>query len=256
MSTQRSFQPVVAIDSSARPMQFPSLTNALPPLSPAPGLLAWGGDLCEERLILAYSRGIFPWFSEGDPILWWSPDPRMVLFPQAFKLSRSLRRTLRRFLLTEGCELRIDTAFAQVIKACSSARRKGQKGTWIVPSMIDAYIRLHRFGVAHSFETWAHGQLVGGLYGVALGSMFYGESMFAFQTDASKLALCALVAYARYYQIQLIDCQQETQHLASLGAKTMPRAEFETAILQAQRKPAPPWCAGVPDNTIWSTLLP
>lgn len=237
-------------------MTFPPVERAWPHDSPAPGLLAWGGNLSLERLKLAYAEGIFPWFSVEDPILWWSPDPRMVLYPGQFKLSRSLRKTLRRFLHTAGCEIRINTAFRKVMTACASVERPGQDGTWIVPDIIDAYTCFHEHGYAHSFETWINGTLAGGLYGVALGGMFYGESMFAHQTDASKLALCGLIAYARFHGIKLIDCQQKTAHLASLGGGSIPRAQFVQEMKQAQQQPCAPWGSGVCDGAIWHTLLP
>ena len=193
---------------------------------PAPGLLAAGADLSVVTLRKAYSHGIFPWYSQGQPILWWSPDPRMVLHLNDFKLHRSLRKTLVNFLQTPGCEIRIDSAFAQVIAACAAMRREGQHGTWILPDMQAAYTRLHEAGLAHSVETWVQGELVGGLYCTALGQAVFGESMFARQTDASKIALAALVALCKAQGVRLIDCQQNTAHLASLGAREMPRAEF------------------------------
>jgi leucyl/phenylalanyl-tRNA--protein transferase len=199
-------------------ISFPPVTQAL--RSPN-GLLAAGGDLSAARLVEAYRRGIFPWFSEGEPILWWSPDPRMVLFPGEFKLSHSLRKTLRK-----GChEVRMDTAFEQVMRACA-APREGVNGTWIHEEMIDAYCELHRMGYAHSIETWMGGQLAGGLYGIALGRMFYGESMFSRRTDASKIALAHLAAQLKRWDFGMIDCQMNTPHLASLGAREIPRKEF------------------------------
>ena len=161
------------------------------------GLIAAGGELSPERLTEAYSKGIFPWYSDGQPILWWAPDPRMVLLPAEFKLSRSLRKTIRRFLATPGAELRVDSATGRVIEACAQAPRDGEAGTWIVAEMIDAYRAWHALGRVHSFETWIDGELVGGLYGVSLGRMFFGESMFARRSDASKIALAALVAFCR-----------------------------------------------------------
>ena len=213
---------------------LPPTQQALGPLSDAPGLLAAGGRLTPERLEQAYRRGIFPWFSPGQPVLWWSPDPRMVLPVAQFKLSRSLAKTLRRFVRGAGCQLRIDSAFEQVIEACAKTPRDGQGGTWIVPQMVAAYARWHRLGRVHSFETWVDGQLVGGLYGVAIGRMFFGESMFAWATDASKLALAALVCFCRHPGVTLIDCQQNTGHLASLGAHEIGRAAFEAHLSLAQ----------------------
>ncbi|MBU0687886.1 MAG: leucyl/phenylalanyl-tRNA--protein transferase [Gammaproteobacteria bacterium] len=197
---------------------FPSVTQAL---SHPNGLLAAGGDLSPARLLDAYRHGIFPWFGEGDPILWWSPDPRMVLIPQAFKLSHSLRKTLRR----GAYQLRTDTAFEQVMRACA-APRDGQDGTWIQEQMVQAYCELHRLGHAHSVETWMEDQLVGGLYGIAIGKMFYGESMFSRRSDASKIALAHLCAQLQRWDFGMIDCQMNTPHLASLGAREIPRNEF------------------------------
>lgn len=189
------------------------------------GLLAAGGDLAPEWLLTAYRQGIFPWFGPGEPILWWSPDPRMVLFPDEFKLSRSLAKRLRR----RDYEVRVDTAFESVMRACAEPR-DGQRGTWIVEEMVQAYVRLHELGFAHSVETWQDGRLVGGLYGVAIGRMFYGESMFTRVTDASKIAFAHLVAQLRRWEFGLIDCQMETSHLASLGARPIPRREFMTRL--------------------------
>ncbi|WP_283743396.1 leucyl/phenylalanyl-tRNA--protein transferase [Sideroxydans sp. CL21] len=197
---------------------FPPVTQAL--RSPN-GLLAAGGDLSATRLLEAYRHGIFPWFSEGETILWWSPDPRMVLFPGEFKLSHSLRKTLRK----GSHEVRTDTAFEQVMRACA-APREGANGTWIHEEMIGAYCELHRLGYAHSIETWTDGQLAGGLYGLALGRMFYGESMFSRRTDASKIALAHLAAQLKRWDFGMIDCQMNTPHLASLGAREIPRKEF------------------------------
>jgi leucyl/phenylalanyl-tRNA--protein transferase len=185
------------------------------------GLLAAGGDLSPERLLAAYRQGIFPWYSEGDPILWWSPDPRMVLFPEEFNISHSLRKTLRNGRYT----VHTDYAFEQVMRSCA-APREGANGTWIHEEMIAAYCELHRMGYAHSVETWMDGELVGGLYGIALGRMFYGESMFSRRTDASKIALAHLAAQLERWNFGMIDCQMNTPHLASLGAREIPRKEF------------------------------
>jgi len=231
---------------------FPSTRVALDAGSDAPGLLAAGGGLNRDRLRQAYRHGIFPWYSQGQPVLWWSPDPRMVLPVAEFKLARSLRKTLQRFVNTPGCELRIDSAFETVIRACASAPRQGQDGTWIVPEMVQAYIDLHQAGQAHSFETWVDGELVGGLYGIGLGRMFYGESMFARRTDASKIALCGLVAFCRAQGIALIDCQQHTRHLASFGARQIPRETFEAHLRQAVAAPPPPRWAY--DSGCWTQL--
>ena len=197
---------------------FPPVSKAL--ASPN-GLLCAGGDLSPARIVDAYSRGIFPWFSDGDPILWWSPDPRMVLFPGELKVSRSLRKTLAR----GAFETRFDTAFRRVMQECAQPR-DGQGGTWILPEMVEAYTALHEQGFAHSVESWRDGELVGGLYGVALGKVFFGESMFTRATDASKVALAALVERLRADGFGMIDCQQATGHLASLGARAIPREEF------------------------------
>ena len=185
------------------------------------GLLCAGADLAPQTIIAAYARGIFPWFSDDQPILWWSPDPRMVLLPDEFKISKSLSKTIDRKIF----EIRFDSAFDEVIAACS-APRKQDGGTWIVPEMRVAYAQLHALGVAHSIESWRDGKLVGGLYGLALGRMFFGESMFARETDASKVALAALVDKLKRDGFELVDCQQETRHLASFGARTIPRREF------------------------------
>ena len=209
---------------------LPPTTMAMPAGSSAPGLLAAGGRLSLERLEEAYRHGIFPWYSERQPVLWWSPDPRMVLPVQSLRLSRSLRKTLRRFAATPGCEIRVDSAFDRVIDACATTPREGQQGTWIVPAMVRAYRTWHRAGRVHSFETWIDGQLAGGLYAVAIGRMVFGESMFAWRTDASKIALAALVAFCRAHGVAVIDCQQNTRHLASLGAFEVPREIFERML--------------------------
>ena len=186
------------------------------------GLLAVGGDLSPDRLLDAYQRGIFPWGTvEGQP-LWYSPDPRMVLFPEEFRLTRSLKKTLRagRF------EVRFDHDFAATIAACADTPRTGQDGTWITPDMMNAYIRLHELGWAHSVETYVEGDLIGGLYGLAIGRMFYGESMFSREKDASKIAFAHLICHLARHQFAMIDCQMRTDHLASLGGREIPRADF------------------------------
>jgi leucyl/phenylalanyl-tRNA---protein transferase len=221
---------------------LPETHTALPCGSQAPGLLAAGEDLSTTRLIEAYHKGVFPWYSPGQPVLWWSPDPRMVLHTAEFKLSRSLRKTVRQFSQRMHCEIRIDSAFERVIQACANAPRAGQGGTWIVPEMQAAYIEWHLLGSAHSIETWIDGQLVGGLYGINLGHMFFGESMFALQTDASKIAVTALVCFCRHHGIDLIDCQQHTGHLGSLGAREISRSAFEAALVHRLKLPAvTPW---------------
>lgn len=209
---------------------LPDTRRALPAGSEAPGLLAAGGELTPQRLAEAYSKGVFPWYSEGQPVLWWSPDPRMVLLTEEFHLRRSLRKTIAKFIRTPGCAIRIDHDFRRVIQACASTPRDGQDGTWIVPAMVEAYVRWHRLGAVHSVETWIDGELAGGLYGVNLGRMFFGESMFSHRTDASKIALAALVCFCREHGIGMIDCQQRTGHLASLGGRELARAEFERRL--------------------------
>ena len=238
-------------DDDATP--FPPTAQALGPDSDAPGLLAAGGALTTQRLEQAYRRGIFPWYSPGQPVLWWSPDPRMVLPTAEFRVHRSLKKALRAFLATPGCEIRFDSAFEKVIAHCAATPRHGQHGTWIVPALRDVYTLWHRTGTAHSVETWAGGQLVGGLYGVGIGRMFFGESMFAHATDASKIALAALVAFCRGHGIELIDCQQATAHLASLGAHEVPRAEFESHLARTLNLPAPP--AWTYDASHWAHLM-
>jgi leucyl/phenylalanyl-tRNA--protein transferase len=208
---------------------FPPVERAL--RSPN-GLLCAGADLSPPRLLDAYAHGIFPWFSEGDPILWWSPDPRMVLFPAELKVSRSLRRSVDRGIY----ETRFDTDFASVIAECA-APRDGQAGTWIVPEMVSAYTALHEMGFVHSVESWRDGELVGGLYGMALGKVFFGESMFARAPDASKVALVRLVARLQAEGFRLVDCQQATAHLASLGARQIPRHEFAKRVQESIQYP-------------------
>lgn len=232
--------------------------NPLPPAESAQkigsslaGLVAASGDLSTQRLCEAYSQGIFPWYSEGQPVLWWSPDPRMVLRTSDFKLHRSLRKTLLNFTQDPTCEIRFDTAFAQVIANCATSARRGQAGTWIVSDMIDAYCALHNAGHAHSIETWINGKLVGGLYCVALGHAVFGESMFSHQSDASKIALAALIAFARAHGIEWIDCQQNTKHLASLGGREIPRSDFLAHLRRTDKASTLQWCF---DPDFWSTL--
>lgn len=198
--------------------RFPPASQAL---SEPNGLLAAGGDLSPTRLLAAYRRGIFPWYEEGQPILWWSPDPRAVLRPEGVKVSRSLRRSLNK----GDFELRVDHAFEAVVAACAEPRRYTD-ATWITHEMAAAYTRLHRLGWAHSFESWRNGELVGGLYGVAIGRVFFGESMFARVADASKVALVRLAEHLRARSFRLIDCQVASAHVASLGATTVSRANF------------------------------
>jgi leucyl/phenylalanyl-tRNA--protein transferase len=204
------------------------------------GLLAAGGDLSPARLLDAYAHGIFPWYSEGDPTLWWSPDPRMVLFLDELHITRSLRRTIRahRFTVT------FDTAFRAVMRGCADPR-PGQDGTWITDDVLDAYGALADLGYAHSVEAWVGDVLMGGLYGVALGRMFFGESMFARQSDASKVAFVHLIAQLRRWGFELIDCQMATAHLASLGAREIPRVQFNSSVARLVRAPdiPGPWVA-------------
>jgi leucyl/phenylalanyl-tRNA--protein transferase len=207
---------------------FPDVSTAL--THEAPGLLAAGADLSPQRLLMAYKNGIFPWFSEGQPILWWSTDPRMVLQTAQFRVSDSLRKTLRkverdRTSANGRWQVRFDSAFEDVMRACAAPRRDGP-GTWISADIMAGYTALHRLGYAHSSELWLDGQLVGGAYGVSIGRMFYGESMFARVTDGSKIALAYLVRFLHEHDVQMIDCQQETGHLASLGAAPIPRTAF------------------------------
>ena len=199
------------------------------------GLLAAGGDLSPERLLNAYGRGIFPWFGDNDPVLWWCPDPRMVLWLRDLHVSRSLRRAIRsrRYAVT------LDAAFRQVVAACAEPR-DADGGTWITPGMVEAYDRLAALGHAHSVEVWSEGELAGGLYGVALGRMFYGESMFSRRPDASKVALVYLVRHLERWGFELIDCQMSTPHLASLGAREIPRTEFLEHVDRLALLPAEP----------------
>lgn len=203
------------------------------------GLVCIGGDLSPVRLVNAYAAGLFPWFSEGQPILWWSPSERLVFRSDGVRLSKRFRRELRR----RPWEVRFNTAFDRVIAACASAPRPGQDGTWITPGIVAAYSGLHRRGHAHSIEAWREGRLVGGLYGVSIGRMFFGESMFALERDASKVALAHLVAMLRARGFPLIDCQQETEHLASVGARPIPRAVFAERVARLVDSGAPrdPW---------------
>ena len=215
---------------------FPPLDTAL--VKPN-GLLAVGGDLSPSRLIEAYRCGIFPWYNEAEPILWWSPDPRMVLFPDELKISRSLAKVLKR----GNYEVRADSAFKQVMEACAAPRDK-HSGTWIHPGMISAYETLHEMGLAHSIETWMGGHLVGGLYGVSLGKIFFGESMFSRVSDASKIALVHLVKQLQCWGFRMIDCQMKTEHLASLGAREISRKEFSQTLKELVHYPerGEKWC--------------
>ncbi|HEY0847134.1 MAG TPA: leucyl/phenylalanyl-tRNA--protein transferase [Noviherbaspirillum sp.] len=219
---------------------FPDVSTALTEADGAPGLLAAGADLSPARLLEAYRHGVFPWFSEGQPILWWSTDPRMVLLTDRFSISHSLKKSLKKVQRSrhtdQRWQVRFDSAFEQVMRACAGPR-KDATGTWISEDIVRGYTALHRQGYAHSSEVWLDGELVGGAYGVCIGRMFYGESMFARVTDASKIALAYLVHFLRLNGVELIDCQQETSHLASLGAAPIPRAEFITHLQAAIRQP-------------------
>ena len=231
---------------------FPPPEQAWSKNDPIPGLLAAGGVLDVPTLRRAYAEGIFPWYSDDQPILWWSPDPRMVLRTRCFRLHPSLRKEIRAGLRTGHLEVRLDTAFEQVIHACAHTPRAGQSGTWIVPDMVRAYTALHKAGHAHSVETWWDGRLAGGLYCVNLGRMVFGESMFSHRSNASKIALAGLVACCRAWGIDAIDCQQNTAHLASLGAEEEPRDRFLHTVRETIREPAPTWRFA---PLYWNTLL-
>jgi leucyl/phenylalanyl-tRNA--protein transferase len=220
--------PLYWIGSGSLSQTFPDPATAL---RDPDGLLAIGGDLGVERLLDAYRRGIFPWYSAGQPILWWAPDPRIVLLPDAIHVSRSLRRTLAK--RTYDCT--IDRSFARVIRHCAAPRRDAG-GTWLTEDMIDAYENLHRAGYAHSVETWHAGELTGGLYGIAIGRVFFGESMFARRADASKVALVHLAGKLHEWGYRLIDCQVDNPHLRSLGANPLPRAEFNALLAELGRE--------------------
>jgi leucyl/phenylalanyl-tRNA---protein transferase len=219
---------------------FPDVSDALTDADGAAGLLAAGGDLSPQRLLDAYCHGIFPWFSEGQPILWWSTDPRMVLFTNRFIISHSLQKKLKQVQKSmhsdKRWEVRFDTAFEEVMHACAAPRREAS-GTWISPQIVKGYCALHKLGYAHSAEVWLEGKLVGGAYGVCIGKMFYGESMFAKVSDASKIALAYLVHFLRHNGIEMIDCQQETSHLASLGGAPISRTEFIQRLRLAIAEP-------------------
>lgn len=234
---------------------LPDPADAWGPESRAPGLLAAGDDLSTQRLREAYSNGIFPWYSQSQPVLWWSTDPRMVLMVDQFRIHHSFKKTLASFIKNSSCEIRFNSDFSTVIQNCaqrpakkaqtlnaeSTHKQEATGGTWILPQMQTTYQEAHQEGFAHSVETWIDGALVGGLYCVSLGKAVFGESMFSLQKDASKIALAALVAFCRAHQIVMIDCQQNTSHLASLGAKEMPRARFIESIKISQQEPAPEW---------------
>jgi leucyl/phenylalanyl-tRNA--protein transferase len=226
----------VWLGEQADPNWFPPLDQAL---REPPGLLAAGGDLSPARLLAAYERGVFPWYSAQQPILWWSPDPRMVLFPSEFRCSRSLSKTLK----NGPFSTRVDHAFGATIRACAAPRRSGPD-TWLNEEMIDSYGQLHELGFGHSVETYRQDRLVGGLYGIQLGQVFFGESMFSLERDASKVALARLVEECRARDIQVIDCQVASAHLAGLGAREVSRCQFVALLRQyAKREPKGVWAA-------------
>ena len=214
----------------SRDIVFPS-----PELAEPDGLIAIGGDLSPERIMEAYRSGIFPWYSEGDPILWWSPSPRLILFPQEFYVSRRLARTIRQNVFSVSA----DSAFEKVITNCAAKRSENRLETWITQEMISAYCQLHELGYAHSIECWKEDKLVGGLYGISLDHVFFGESMFSNMSNSSKVALNALVQHAKETGIHLIDCQMRTEHLASLGAREISRTKFEKLLNKNIRKTTP-----------------
>lgn len=230
--------PLYWVQANRLEEEFPDTAQAL---AEPDGLLAAGGDLAPERLLIAYRSGIFPWFSSGQPILWWAPDPRSILYPEGMKISRSLRKTLKRQQFT----VTIDQAFEAVIQQCAAPRGE-QTGTWITDPMIEAYATLHRHGHAHSIECWAMDELVGGLYGVAIGRVFFGESMFSRMTDASKVALVTLTRQLSQWGYHLIDCQVHNPHLASLGAETIRRDAFNAMLRKFCAVPPTPcaWLGG------------
>jgi len=248
----------MSVDTPQPQLPWIESQDPLPPVetawgmdSEAPGLLAAGADLGVNRLLEAYGQGVFPWFNPDQPVLWWSPDPRMVLQIKDFKLHRSLRKTLARYAAHPQFELCFDRAFDQVIEACSQSPREGQNGTWIVPAMVDAYKALHQAGHAHSVETWLDGKLVAGLYFVCIGRAVFGESMFSTISDGSKMALAALVQVCEHQGIVAIDCQQNTAHLASMGAREMSRAEFLALTHKAKQAPSPNWQEATVDWDHW-----
>lgn len=226
------------LDPSNPDEDFPAIDSAL---AEPDGLLVAGGCLSSQRIIKAYQQGIFPWYSPGEPILWWSPNPRLVLFPDKLKISRSLRKTIRK----EVFKLTYNQAFPQVMQYCAAPREK-ESGTWINEEMYLAYTQLHQQGIAHSFEAWFNDELIGGLYGIAIGQVFFGESMFHRKTDASKVAFCSLVQQLAEWGYQLIDCQVRTDHLTSLGAEEIKRDHFSKLLKQ--------YCPHSPSDAAWSLL--
>lgn len=231
---------------------MPSVDMAWGHDSMAPGLLAIGGGLSVERLIEAYSQACFPWYSDGQPVMWWSTDPRMVLAVNEFRLHKSLRKHLKQLISTNKLEIRVNHDFSKIIQYCSHTSRKDQSGTWIVKDMIQEYENLHKAGFAHSIETWINGELQGGLYLVSIGKAVFGESMFALQSNASKVALAALICICKVEQIPLIDCQQNTPHLASLGAKPIPRQAFLNHLGEVKNAAHVTWKF---DPIYWSELM-
>lgn len=201
-------------------------------LARSDGLLCIGGDLSSKRLLLAYEKGIFPWFSENEPLLWWSPDPRLVLFPENIHISKSLKKKIKR----SPFDIKIDNAFEETIRSCAFVRKKRDEGTWIMPEMVAAYTKLHRLGYAHSIEAWNDNKLVGGLYGVCIGGSFFGESMFFFESDASKIALVALVNFLKKNNFDLIDCQVTTHHFLDMGAVEISRNSFLDIIQKSVKR--------------------
>ena len=232
---------------------FPDPRTAWPLGSPAAGLLAAGRELNPERLLQAYRQGIFPWFSSGQPVLWFCTHPRMVLRPQEFTLHHSVRKEIRKLLRLGRLTVHFDAPFAEVMHGCADIPREGQAGTWIGPEMIEAYSALHRMGHARCVTASIDGQWVGGLYGVFLGRMVFGESMFSLRPNGSKMALAALVAWARHHQLPLIDCQQETRHLQFLGGRTLAREDFLQEVQSLVKMPAPDWHFS---PSLWNQLWP
>lgn len=229
----------IPIVSVGEPLPEPS--SALGPDSAYPGLVAAGQDLSAHRLLEAYQQGIFPWYGQGQPILWWSTDPRMVLPVSDFKLHRSFKKTLVKTISQGRLEIKMDQSFAEVVRLCAESKRPGQSGTWIQPEIMDAYRDLHQLGNAHSVECWLDGDLVGGLYCVAVGKAVFGESMFSLQSDASKIALSALICFCRQHGIASIDCQQQTPHLKFMGAGPISRQLFLKDLLIHIAQPPPKW---------------
>jgi len=231
---------------------LPCAESALGADSELAGLVAAGGGLSVTRLYEAYSQGIFPWFSASQPVLWWSPNPRMVLKVDAFKLRRSLRKTLQNFTHSPDAQIKFNSNFSAVIRHCAGVARPSQSGTWIVNEMVEAYEALHLAGHAHSVETWINDKLVGGLYCVSMGRCIFGESMFSLESNASQIALSALVAFARTQGASWIDCQQDTRHMASLGAHPIPRSQFLKDIEMDRHYPNMRWQF---QSSYWSEIL-